>query len=365
MNRMIRPLSIVIATLVVAGCTSPASYSPYDYVRPYRTAAEMEGEFADRPRPAVSHAHAPVLTDRSSGDRPQIALRRPLPDPEKIESDSSPSDPSVSKIIENARDDATQHPSEKRFINAVQVYAFVPGAIYEVITTPGFVTMLYLKPGEELKHLAAGDTSRWLIDVVSAGDNDAHADGVLHRDAPPSPGRVSILIKPRFPGLQTNLVVATNERIYLIDLKSHDETYHSAVEWTYPKSPVVFRTDKVSPKQKPPVRESGIRNYLYTLKAPPNGLPSWAPRSVYDDGHRVYVEFDPSIDDLERPPLYLLDSDGIARMVNYRTESNYYVVDRLFDRAALRIGSERVVIERVRSRPNPYAHYPRINYTRK
>lgn len=365
MNRLIRSLSIVLATLVVVGCTSPASYAPYDYVRPYRTPTEMEGEFAGLPRPAVPQAHAPILTDRSSGDRPEIPLRRPLPDPEKVESDSPPSEPSVSKIIENARDGATQHPSEKRFINAVQVYEFVPGAIYEVITTPGFVTMLYLKPGEELKHLAAGDTTRWLIDVVSAGDNDAQADGDSRSDAPHSAGRVSILIKPRFPALQTNLVVATNERIYLIDLKSHVETYHSAVEWTYPKSPVVFRSDKVSRKQQPPVRGSAIRNYLYTLKAPPNGLPSWAPRSVYDDGHRVYVEFDPSIHDLERPPLYLLDPDGIAQMVNYRTESNYYVVDRLFDRAALRIGSERVVIERVRPRPISYAHYPRINYTRK
>ena len=365
MNRMIKSLSIVLATLVVVGCTSPASYAPYDYVRPYRTAAEMEGAFDDQPRPAVPQAHAPILTDRSSGDRPEIPARRPLPDPKKVESDSTSSEPSVSRIIENARHDATQHPSEKRFINAVQVYEFVPGAIYEVLTTPGFVTMLYLQAGEELKHLAAGDTSRWLIDVVSAGDSDAQADGVSRGDAPLSSGRVSILIKPRFPGLQTNLVVATNERIYLIDVKSDEETYHSAVEWTYPKSPVVFRTDKVSRRQESPVRKSGIRNYLYTLKAPPNGLPSWAPRSVYDDGHRVYVEFDPSIDDLERPPLYLLDPHGMARMVNYRTESNYYVVDRLFDRAALRIGSERVVIERVRRRPNPYAHYPRINYTRK
>jgi len=325
----------------------------------------MELAYANTPSPEVPRESPPILTDQSTGEKPEIPLRRPLPPPVPSTSEPQATAPTASETIEDARSSATQHPSEEHFINAVQVYDFLPGAVYEVITAPGFVTMLYLRPGEELKHLAAGDTSRWLIDTVAAGDTDSRVNGLSSDDHVSVAGRVSVLIKPRFPLLQTNLVIATNERIYLIDLKSQEETYHSAVEWTYPSSPTVFPVQKESRKPEPAVRESGVRNYLYSLKAPPGGLPPWAPRAVYDDGHRVYVEFDPSIEDLQRPPLYLLDPDGMGRMVNYRTESNYYVVDQLFDRAALRIGSERVVIERVRPRPNTRVDYPWLDNTRK
>ncbi|MCO6439402.1 MAG: TrbG/VirB9 family P-type conjugative transfer protein [Phycisphaerae bacterium] len=365
MNRTTKLLAITTVLCATAGCVLFSPRSPYDNVTPYRSPYAMELENANRPRPAALPAAAPVLTDQTSGEKPEIPLRRPLPTPAPSTSDPQVTAPPASEIIEGARNSATQHPSEKHFINAVQVYDFVPGAVYEVITAPGFVTMLYLRPGEELKHLAAGDTSRWLIDTVAAGDADSRVNGLSSDDHVSVAGRVSVLIKPRFPLLQTNLVIATNERIYLIDLRSQEQTYHSAVEWTYPSSPTVIHAESVSRERQPTARKNGVRNYLYSLKAPRGGLPPWAPQAVYDDGHRVYVEFDPSIDDHERPPLYLLDPDGMARMVNYRTESNYYVVDRLFDRAALRIGSQRVVIERVRPRPNAYKQYPRINYTRK
>jgi len=364
MNRTTKVLPITAVLCTTTGCAFFSS-SPYDNVVSYKSPYAMELANANRPRPAAPATTPPILTDRSTGERPEMPLRRPLPPATPSTSDPRATAPPASEIIEDVRSNATQHPSEKHFINAVQVYDFLPGAVYEVITAPGFVTMLYLRPGEALKHLAAGDTSRWLIDTVAAGDVDIRVDDFSSSAKEPVNGRVAILVKPRFPLLQTNLVIATNERIYLVDLKSQEEAYHSAVEWTYPISPTVFHAENNSRKTQPMARDNGVRNYLYSLKAPRGGLPPWAPQAVYDDGHRVYVEFDPSIQDHERPPLYLLDPDGMARMVNYRTESNYYVVDRLFDRAALRIGSERVVIERVRPRPNAYKQYPRVNYTRK
>jgi len=40
----------------------------------------------------------------------------------------------------------------------------------------------------------------------------------------------------------------------------------------------------------------------------------------------------------EAPPLFLSDENGSGQLVNYRVKQNYYVVDRLFDRAELRLG---------------------------
>jgi len=169
----------------------------------------------------------------------------------------------------------------------------------------------------------------------------------------PEPGIVVVLVKPRFPLIETNLVITTNERDYMIDLKSKEKTYHSAVEWTYPQQrTTVFASSTQQSPTAQPAPDTGVRNFIYSLQAPPGGIPDWAPQAVYDDGHRVYVEFHPSINDIRRPPLYLLGADGTAQMVNYRSEPNRYVVDELFDCAALRMGTERVVIRRTLPRPS-------------
>lgn len=272
------------------------------------------------------------------------------------------SDATPAEAIENARADATQHPATEDFVDAVQVYDYEPGAVYEVLTTPGFVTVLRLRPEEELLHLAAGDTSRWLIDIVSAGTVDPKAvlsdEHVTGSETPQLP-RVSVLIKPRRPSIETNLVIATTERTYLIDLKSVEtNAYHSVVEWTYPRHlptppPVASQRGNQSP-------ESAIRNYAYVIKRPPDIAPPWMPESVYDDGHRVYIQFSKIIDDVRRPPLFIVGNDGSVHLVNYHVKGRTYVVHELFDHAELRIGSARVVIERIKkNRPGLFTRLGR------
>jgi type IV secretion system protein TrbG len=40
------------------------------------------------------------------------------------------------------------------------------------------------------------------------------------------------------------------------------------------------------------------------------------------------------------PPLFVIGSDGNAELVNYRARQNYYIVDRLFAAAELRLGGD-------------------------
>jgi len=351
MNQMIRAFLTGVMLCTVFGCESPTPSVPYDYLTTYRRPSEMKTSVPTTPYSHARLAPAPISTQEPEGDKPEIPLRRPLsPQPPAAPVAEGPK-PTPDDIINGATGGATQHPSQAGFINAVQFYHFQEGALYEIMTAPGFLTILRLRPGEDLQHLAAGDTSRWLIDIIGAGNADSNANGLWPSETQPESGRVCVLIKPRFPGLKTNLIIATNERTYMIDLKSSEETYHSAVEWTYPQPPTVLPSPTKPAPPAVPVDDRHTRNFLYSLQAPARGLPPWAPEAVYDDGHRVYVQFHSSINDVRRPPLYLLDSDGTARMVNYRTEPNRYVVDELFDRAALRIGNERVVIERILPRP--------------
>jgi type IV secretion system protein TrbG len=60
----------------------------------------------------------------------------------------------------------------------------------------------------------------------------------------------------------------------------------------------------------------------------------------------------PQVKNREVPALVIIGPDGKQEMVNYRVKDNMYIVDRLFDRAALILGSgkktRRVEINRER-----------------
>lgn len=357
MNRIPRTILLASTVAYVAGCASSSTSSPdmaqLRNMYAYRGPVQMRQHYLGSSPPPPMVFIPPPLTPQTPGEKP-VPIQRPLPPPQPTNPEPTPVDPATT--IEAARDKATQHPTPEGFINAVQVYHFEPGAVYEVLTVPGFVTVLHLRPGEELRNLAAGDTSRWHIDSITSGNVDAQGSlgsSPLINQKQAEHDRVCVLVKPRKPFLFNNLVIATNERTYLIDLKSVEESaYHSVVEWTYPQP--AFRHSKSINNPVPPVTltEEGPRNYIYSLKGPAGALPSWAPEAVYDDGHRVHVLFPKSINDLRRPPLFGLDADGTVRMVNYRSEPDRYVVDELFEQAALRIGNERVIIERTLPRPN-------------
>ena len=56
----------------------------------------------------------------------------------------------------------------------------------------------------------------------------------------------------------------------------------------------------------------------------------------------------------EMPPLFVLGPEDGAELVNYRARQNYYVVDRLFAAAELRLGGDhqqKVRIVRTDGRP--------------
>ena len=60
---------------------------------------------------------------------------------------------------------------------------------------------------------------------------------------------------------------------------------------------------------------------------------------VFDDGRKVYIQFPDMLDRVEAPALFIVKKDGKVQLVNYRKKGMYYEVDRLFERADLRVGS--------------------------
>jgi P-type conjugative transfer protein TrbG len=226
--------------------------------------------------------------------------------------------------VENANAAARVEPRREGYYNAIQIFPWSEGALYQVYAAVGQITNIALEPGESLTGagpIAAGDTARWVIGDTESGS------GVTRR--------VHILVKPTRPGISTNLVITTDRRIYMIELRSGESPYMPAVAWAYPQPPA---SQRQTVPAAPVIPAVAARNYRYTLTG---DNPPWRPLAVYDDGRRVYVEFPRGIVQGEMPPLFVIGADGEPQIVNSRIHQNILIVDRLFGAAELRLGGGR------------------------
>ncbi len=225
--------------------------------------------------------------------------------------------------VESANAAARVQPRREGYYNAIQIYPWSEGALYQVYAAPGQVTDIALEPGESLTGagpIAAGDTARWIIGDTESGS------GVTRR--------VHVLVKPSRPDITTNLVITTDRRTYMLELRSGSKPYMPAVAWAYPRSATA---NGQSIPATPVIPIVAARNYRYGLTG---DNPPWKPVSVYDDGRRVYVEFPRGIVQGEMPPIFVIGPEGQAQIANTRIYRNILIVDRLFGAAELRLGGK-------------------------
>jgi type IV secretion system protein VirB9 len=228
----------------------------------------------------------------------------------------------------------TQHASEAIAARGQMLFTYTPGGIYEVEAATFHETALELQPGETLtgKELpTAGDTARWTIAVTRTG-------------APPNETTV-LIVKPLETELETNMTITTNRRLYTVILRSTEHTYMPLVGWLYPQdaarelaetAAVTKRTEEesesltVAPEQ---------LNFNCTVSG--SQVP-WRPLRVYDDGSKTYLQMSPDMQNTEAPAIFVMEGKT-PMLVNFRVKHSLYIVDRLFDRAQLRIGPKTAV----------------------
>jgi P-type conjugative transfer protein TrbG len=252
-----------------------------------------------------------------------------------------PSDPYARVAEANAA--ARVQPSAAGYVNAVQVYGWSDGALYQVYAAPGDVTDIVLEPGETLAGtgpVAAGDTVRWVIGDTESG---AGAGKCVH-----------ILVKPTRPDLRTNLVINTDRRTYHLELRATPQAYMASVSWRYPQDALLAvrrSAEQAAEQSRRGVQDADVGvdldhlDFRYRIKGP---HPSWRPVQVFDDGRQTFIEFPADVAQGDLPPLFVIGADGkSAELVNYRVEGQHMVVDRLFLTAELRIG-DRQTAQRVR-----------------
>lgn len=272
---------------------------------------------------APAPATPPVVSEKPSAQKPPVRRAR----------FKKPVSPAVARVA-IANRAATQEPTAQAFINAVQVYPFSEGAIYQVYTAPGAVTDITLQPGENLVAVAAGDTVRWVIGDTTSG---AGADKRTH-----------ILVKPFASGLATNIIITTDRRSYHLQLTATSRTAMAALSWTYPADQLIaLRRAAEQAAATAPISEGLAVDNLHFNYTVSGDQPAWRPLRAFDDGRQTFIEFPASLAVGDAPPLFIVGPTGEAELVNYRVRGRYYVVDRIFDAAELRLGTKKQQIVRI------------------
>jgi type IV secretion system protein VirB9 len=223
------------------------------------------------------------------------------------------------------------------------------------------VCLIELEEGELVLNTVTGDSARWILDRAEAGPR----------------GRTSVIVaKPTACNLTTNLVITTNRRIYQITLdarpcKGEDgenphEPFTRLLRFYYPDE--LVRTWASAEEARRAAADAAARAAAAEAlavtplgargqgrEAQDAGLPlaalhfgyrwtrsgkyPWTPAAVFDDQVHTYIRLPGSGVGQEAPVLFLIDRHGAAALLNYTIRGQYYVTDRVFERAALVLGS--------------------------
>lgn len=238
------------------------------------------------------------------------------------------------QVIENAKEEAIETASGGKFINAITEYEYRDGKIYKIYCAPGRATDLIFGEGESfvLEDIGDGDTldQRWKIPLITFSGSGSER-------------RQHLILKPSKTGLEKNMIIPTNKRVYYLEIKSYAKTFQTAVRWLYPDEEYQKKLARIEEEKE---REDDIKkldldkmNFSYELE----GKASWRPESVYDDGSKTYIKFPEKIKKSELPPLFLESEDQKTQLVNFRYKSNHYIVDRLIDVAILKFSEHEKV----------------------
>lgn len=203
-----------------------------------------------------------------------------------------------------------------------------------------------LQAGEQISGVNMGDSARWLLEPAVTGKGE---NAIQH-----------IIVKPLEVNLSTNMIVTTDRRTYNIQLRSHRSEYMAQVSFIYPEDALAkwqqlqhrAETAKVTQTLPKTGEYLGNLDFAYAV----SGDAPWKPVRVFNDGKKTIIQMPESMSQTEAPTLLAireksgLFSDDEQVLVNYRLQSNRFIVDGLPDKVMLVAGvgsdQDQITIER-------------------
>ena len=114
-----------------------------------------------------------------------------------------------------------------------------------------------------------------------------------------------------------------------------------AVYWNYPADTQAIMEDalKRDQSQEATIQPDQLR-FTYDIDGKDY---DWKPIRVFDDGQKTFIQMPKGLRVTEAPVLFLLDDDSEPMIVNYRVKGDLYILDRLIEKAELRVGTSRSI----------------------
>jgi type IV secretion system protein TrbG len=220
-------------------------------------------------------------------------------------------------------------PAERPASPAEKMYAYKEGTTYKVLVPMGVPADVVLGVGEVVRNIVGGDRApvegqegpRWEVKEGSSG-----SDGQA---------RPHVFITATQPGLTMGLVVTSTKRTYYLECQSVPRTPIRAVRFTYPADPTPT-TVVTKPLILPDASQPQRYHVGYRVEGS-QPAPAWVPRQIVDDGRKVYILLPPQTPYADAPMLRLVGPNG-PELVNSRQYASVLIVDRIFNRAELRLG---------------------------
>lgn len=202
-----------------------------------------------------------------------------------------------------------------------------------------------MEPGETPRKVILGDGKNWGWEPADSIENGKRVNHVV--------------IQPKDSDLESNAIITTDRRTYHIKLYAPktEGAYMNRAGFYYPESLVSSWEDKAGRAAEAKARDEApnampvpvsIEQMAFDYRI--EGGADFKPVRVFNDGERVYITMPDEIRRSEYPTLGLIDEKGEYMVVNYRrsvderTGTVHYVVDKLFSKAELRRGEEKVLI---------------------
>ncbi len=215
--------------------------------------------------------------------------------------------------------EALQTPRPIATDNRIQTARYNPNEIYKFTGHYGYQSIIEFSRDEEILTVSIGDSVAWQV----------------------NPSGYRLFLKPVEQDALTNMTVITSRGMYHFELHAEEtenirdgqlifvlrfiypEDYDAAMANYGAAAPIPDLTD-------PEVREA--LNFNYSIVGPEFA----SPIRIFDDGEFTYFQFRDK--NAEVPAFFYVDPDGSEGIINFRTNGDYIVVERVSPRFTLRNG---------------------------
>ena len=274
-----------------------------------------------------------------------VVIERPVFIPEDTPLPPAAPGPRGIQAVRQAIAEGIIQPEE--FSYAAMIFDFHPDWVYQVFTQPARITSIRLEPGERvIDSPFVSDSERW---ILGAGVSYEHGIPIQH-----------VYVKPVQASLQATLIINTDRRVYHIILRSFTDIHMPMVRWRYPQTLMPLPLNFIpapAPGFVPGIEQRGVMpadirldprflSFDYRVTHSWFRRPAWFPELVFDDGRQTYIVFPQGVLQRSLPAVF----DDRNNVVNYRVFEHIIILDRLIERATIRLDGRQVVIQKRRSR---------------